>query len=209
MDRVNPFKAAPLPNQATTATFPRPRFHATLYPNNFPRHLSHGSKPPLPGPHPHGQQYHHHHHHHHHPQLPTVAQRIYQRLLETSLTALPIPPCHASNDVEPIQVPNQEHLLRARALTRRLQEALCMDDPEDVDDEEEEMTDGAEDMTPSPPQVPALALAPNNREWRAVNAGGGRERAGSVKRGAVEAVDGGRVVKKARGGGGTRGARRV
>jgi hypothetical protein len=82
-----------------------------------------------------------------------------------------------------------------------------MDEPEDVDEDEEETTDGAEDVTPSPPPVPALALAPDYRDWRTVN--GERERAGSVKRGAGEAVDGGRVVKKVRVGDGTRGGRRV
>ncbi|KAK1833922.1 hypothetical protein QBC39DRAFT_328598 [Podospora conica] len=206
MDRVNPFKGgAPLPHHPVSpppsvhpqpnhsnpqqsqagANFPPTRFHAS-HPN-LPRHLSHG-KPPLPGgpprptkgpPGPHGQQ-----------QFPTVAQRIYQRLLENSLTAVPAP--HHS-DNEPIQVPNQEHLLRARALTRRLQEAISMADPTD----EDEMTDGAgdeeeEDITPSPPDY---------RDWRPVNGGPGRERAGSVKRAAGEAVDGGKVVKKVKAGG--------
>lgn len=81
-----------------------------------------------------------------------------------------------------------------------------------MDDDEEEMTDGAgeeEDVTPSPPPVPVPALGADYRDWKAVNGGVGRERAGSVKRAAGEAVDGGRVVKKVRGGGGTRGGRRV
>ena len=82
-----------------------------------------------------------------------------------------------------------------------------MDDPEDDGEDEEEMTDRAEDVTPSPPSVAAIALAPNHRDWRAVNPSGGSEKAGSGKRGAVEAVDEGRVVKKVRGGGGTKGGR--